>query len=298
MITTRQLALFATLMLCLPALGQQVDLRGPTREAGTGYLMLNQTQTDQGTMDMSIQGQVLQGKMETDTDQRIRYEFLEVADGQVNQVRMTTERMRTVSKTEMMGQVQEQNQGAEMEGMILTTTRTEDGWQTQVDGGALPQQAAQMISEMGFYDVRDLYPAEPVAPGGTWEITGEQLSAMMSIAGMPGSTADGTSKFTLAEVKDIDGVPTAIINYDLDFTVTMVMEQPGMTMNITTDMIGKGTIHRRLDTYLESNTMEGSMVITMNTMQGEQMAMQMDAEMPVRVSTRMLPLDAVIDDAE
>lgn len=298
MITTRRLALFATLVLCLPAMGQAVDLRGPAREQGTGYLLLSQTQAEQGNMDMSFQGQVIQGKMETDTDQRVRYEFLEVEGEQVNQVRMTTERMRTVSKTEMMGQVQEQNQGAEMEGMTLTTTRTEDGWETDVQGGALPPQAAEMISGMGFYDIRDLYPAEPVAPGGTWEVTGEQLSAMMSTGGMPGATADGTSKFTLAEVKDIDGVATAIINYDLDFTVTMAMEQPGMVINITTDMIGKGTIHRRLDTYLESNTMEGSMVITMNTMQGETMLMQMDAEMPVKVNTRMLPLDAVIDDAE
>ena len=299
---TKLATLLCALALSATAHAQQVDLRGPAPTQGLAIRTTTNVQTDPGTLNMTMQGQQMQGQIQTTTDNVTLMEYLQVDAGQVNQVRSTTEKNLSNSKMTLFGQTQEQAQGQEIEGVTLTMSRTEDGWDTELGGTPVPPQMSDVLEQAGYVDPAAYYPAQPVAVGDSWEVSGQELTALMAAAGVPGSEVDGESTFTLKEVRVIEGVQTAVIDYELNMTVTMDMPAQGMEMALTTDMVGKGQILRRLDTYTDTNSLEGTMVIQTEMKQGGQPMMTIDMNMPVRYTVtteRVAANDAAdVDDAE
>lgn len=283
---TRLATLVCVLSLSATAFAQPVDLRGPAPVQGESLRTTTHVETEPGPLSMTMQGQQMQGQIQTTTDNATLLEFLEVDGTQVNKVRSTTEKNLSNSKMTLFGQTQDQAQGQEMEGVTLTMTRTDQGWDTEVGGTPVPQQMIDVLEQAGYVDPASMYPAQPVAVGESWKVSGQELTALMAAAGVPGSEVNGESSFTLTEVKVIDGIRTAVINYELNMAISMNMPVPGMDMKIDTDMVGKGQILRRLDNYTDTNTMEGSMVIQTEMKQGGQMMMEMNMDMPVKYTVQ------------
>ena len=271
------------LLLALPALGDKVDLRGPAPEAGETLVVTVESDTDAGTMNMSVQGQVIQGQMENDSENVIEQTILEVKDGEPTKVQSKFVKAKSVSKTTMFGQVQEQ-EDTNMQGAVMTQTKTDDGWETEIEGAGIPQEAKDLIKNAGYVDPRLVFPDKPVGVGDEWKIEDELMQSFMGQAGIPGAEFDGEIAMKMVELKEDDGKLIAVIDFTMDGTITMNMSpDPTTTMDMTIKMKGDGTINRNLTDYTTSQDFEGDMDMTMDMTAGGQQAMKMTAEMPMRV---------------
>lgn len=272
------------LLLTLPALGEKVDLRGPAPEEGETLVNTVVTDTEAGTLTMTVQGQPIQGQMETDTTNVIETKILEVTEGQPSKVQSTFIEAKSVSKTTMFGQTQEQ-EDTNMQGAVMTQTKTDDGWETTIKGAQLPQEAKDMVKSAGYVDPRMVFPDKPVGVGDKWKIEDEVMQAIMGQTGMPGATFDGEMNFHMVDLKQDDGKMIAVIDFTMDGTVKMDMSpDPNTQMNITIKMKGDGTIDRNLTDYTTSQDFEGDMDMDMQVTSGGQQAMTMTAKMPMKTT--------------
>lgn len=280
-LTTTATAL--ALLLTLPALGEKVDLRGPAPEAGETVVTTIQTETDPGTLNMTVAGQVLQGQMETDSTNVIEQTIVEVEDGQPTKVQSKFVKAKSVSKTTMLGQTQEQ-EDTNMQGAVLTQTKTNEGWETEIEGAQLPQEAKDMVKNAGYVDQRMVFPDKPVGVGDKWKIEDEMLQAFMGQSGIPGAKFEGEMAFEMVDLKKEDGKLIAVLDFQMDGTITMNMSpDPTTTMDITIKMKGDGTVNRNLSNYTTSQDFEGDMDMNMEMTAGGQQAMKMTAKMPMKV---------------
>jgi len=279
---TRQLfSAMAVLAFPAIALGQGTDLRGPAPQAGRTITLHHQSSTEESEMIMQMQGQNIQGSMAVESDQLIQVDIVEVEDGQATHVRQTFVKNTSTTQSNIMGQKTEQTTGQEIEGLILDQTLVGEDWETVFEGAdQLPTEALNILENVGYMDPRLLYPEEAVEVGDEWTVEGDALNLMMSSAGMPMEITEGESVFELVEIREIDGVSTAIISYDVSMTMEMDITQPGMTMEMIITMEGSGEIERSLDTYLDTNTFEGDMGFEMIATQGGQVLMKMSSQMP------------------
>ncbi|MEM9346793.1 MAG: hypothetical protein AAGB26_09275 [Planctomycetota bacterium] len=279
----RTAATTLALLLALPALGEKVDLRGPAPEAGETLVNTVESSTEPGTLNMSVQGQVLQGKMETDSTNVIEQKILEVTDGEPTKVESKFVKAKSVTKTTMFGQTQEQ-EDTNMQGAVMTQTKTTDGWETDVEGAGLPREAKDLIKNAGYVDPRLVFPDKPVGVGDKWKIEDELMQAFMGQTGIPGAKFKGEMSFEMVELKKEDGKLVAVLDFTMDGTITMNMSpDPATTMDMVIKMKGDGKINRDLSNYTTSQDFEGDMDMTMEMTAGGQQAMKMSAEMPMKV---------------
>lgn len=271
------------LLLALPALSEKVDLRGPAPEAGETTVVTVETDTDPGTLNMSVQGQVLQGQMETDSTNVIEQKILEVTEGAPTKVQSKFVKAKSVSKTTMFGQTNEQ-EDTNMQGAVLTQTKTADGWETEVEGAALPEEAKDMIKNAGYVDQRMVFPDKPVGVGDKWKIEDEMMQAFMGQSGIPGAKFEGEMAFEMVDLKEEDGKLIAVLDFKMDGTITMDMSpEPTTQVNISIKMKGDGSIYRNLTNYTTAQDFEGDMDMNMEMTANGQQAMKMTATMPMKV---------------
>ncbi len=271
------------LLLALPALSEKVDLRGPAPEAGETIVATVETDTDPGTLNMSVQGQVLQGQMETDSTNVIEQKILEVTEGTPTKIQSKFVKAKSVSKTTMFGQTNEQ-EDTNMQGAILTQTKTADGWETEVEGAALPDEAKDMIKNAGYVDPRMVFPDKPVGVGDKWKIEDEMMQAFMGQSGIPGAKFEGEMAFEMVDLKKEDGKLIAVLDFKMDGTITMDMSpEPTTKVNISIKMKGDGSIYRNLTNYTTAQDFEGDMDMNMEMTANGQQAMKMTATMPMKV---------------
>lgn len=288
-LSTALLLTAGTLLAAAPVSADAVDLRGPGLEAGDSYRVVRTMETEPSELDMTVQGQAMPGELSTDSEGETRVEVLDATDGSPTHVRETTLSNESVMQMTMLGQTQEQVQGQEMVGVVLERELADDGWRTEVVEGNLPAEAADLLEETGYTVPNMMYPAEPVNVGDTWTIDGEAMGLMAGAAGLPGAHVSGEAEFELVEVREIDGVLTAIMTYSMDMRLEMKMDQPGMAITIDVQMVGGGEVHRRLDRYMDDNTFEGTMAYEMSMAQGGQTIMEMTSEMPMTSRTQVTP---------
>lgn len=271
------------LLLALPTLGEKVDLRGPAPEAGDTTVITVESETDPGTLNMTVQGQVMQGQMETDSTNVIEQTVLEVTDGTPSKVKSKFVKAKTMTKTTMFGQTSEQ-EDTNMQGTVMTQTKTADGWSTEVEGDQLPQEAKDMIKSAGYVDPRMVFPADPVGVGDKWKIEDEMMQAFMGATGIPGAKFEGSMTFEMVDLKKEDGKLIAVLHFEMDGTITMNLSPtPDTTMNMVMTMKGDGSIYRDLSNYTTSQDFEGDLDMDMKMTSGGQQAMKMTAKMPMKV---------------
>ncbi len=276
-------AALAALLIAGSALAEKVDLRGPAPQAGQTLQTTTDTESEQGNLSMTVQGQVVDGQMSTKSHQEIVTKILEVTDGEVTKVETTFVKSKSVNTMNVFGQEQEQ-EDTNLEGLVMTQTKTEDGWQTEAKGGQLPQEAKDMMKKAGYADQRHAFPAEPVEVGHKWELEGEQIGAFMGQGSMPGAKFDGEMEFELIEVKEVNGKKVAVIEYELDGKIIIEMLPQGMQMDLDINMKGEGLIERDLSAYTNNNVFEGDMDFSMAMNANGQPIMNMTAKMPVKTS--------------
>lgn len=271
------------LLLALPALGEKVDLRGPAPEVGETLVVTVETETDPGTLNMSFAGQVMQGQMETDSTNVIEQKILEVTDGTPSKVESKFVKAKSVSRTTMQGQTQEQ-EDTNMQGAVMTQSKTADGWETEIEGTALPQEAKDMIKNAGYVDPRFIFPDYPVGINDKWRIEDEMMQAFMGQTGIPGAKFEGEMSFEMVDLKKDDGKLIAVLDFKMDGTMTMNMSpDPNSKVDITIKMKGDGSVYRNLTNYTTAQDFEGDMDMNMKMTAGGQEAMKMTATMPMKV---------------
>ena len=279
------LTVVLALLISLPALGQKVDLRGPAPQQGDAYTTTSRTTGQTGKMEIVAQGQTLPGQMTMDSTTVIDVELQAVKDGQPTKVQTTFTKSVSKTKTVMLGQEQEQEETS-MQGAVMTQTKTDDGWSTTVKGGNVPAEAKDIIKNAGYVDQRLIFPDHEVAVGEEWEIKDELLQSFMGQSGIPGAKMKGTIVCKLVEIKNVDGKQVAVIDYQMDGTITMEMSpNPQMTMDMTIRMAGKGKMNRNLTDWTTDQDFAGDMDMDMATSVNGQQALKMTATMPMDVKT-------------
>lgn len=271
------------LLLALPMMGEKVDLRGPAPEAGETIVSTVKTETDPGKLNISVAGQLMQGQMETDSENVIELKILEVEDGEPTKVQNKFVKAKTVTKTTMQGQTQNE-EDTSMQGAVMTQTKDADGWETEIEGAVIPKQAKDIIKKAGYVDPRLVFPDKPVGVGDKWKIEDEMLQAFMGQSGIPGAKFEGEMAFEMVDLKKEDGKLIAVLDFQMDGTITMDMSpDPNTTMDMTIKIKGDGSIYRDLSDYTTAQDFEGDMDMTMEATAGGQQAMKMTASMPMKV---------------
>ena len=232
---------------------------------------------------MTVAGQLLQGQMETDSENVIEQKIIEVEDGAPSKVQSKFIKAKSVSKTTMQGQTREQ-EDTNMQGAVMTQTKTADGWETEIEGAVLPQEAKDMVKNAGYVDPRMVFPDKPVGVGDKWKIENEMLQTFMGQSGLPGAKFEGEMAFEMIDLKKVDGKLIAVLDFQMDGIITMDMSpDPTSTVDITIKIKGDGTVNRNLTDYTTSQDFEGDMDMTMEMTAGGQQAMKMSASMPMKV---------------
>eukprot|EP00752_Nemacystus_decipiens_P017315 g15511.t1 len=183
----------------------------------------------------------------------------------------------------MFGQTQEQ-EDTNMQGAVLTQTKTTDGWDTEVEGAQLPDEAKDFIKGAGYVDPRLVFPEEAVGVGDSWKVEDELIQAFMGQTGIPGATFEGEMNFEMVELNKDDGKLFAVIDFKMDGTITMNMSpDPNTKMDMTIKIKGDGKIMRDLSNYTTAQDFKGDMDMVMKITAGGQQAMDMTAKMPMNV---------------
>ncbi|MBX2850371.1 MAG: hypothetical protein KTR15_01345 [Phycisphaeraceae bacterium] len=272
-------ALLLTLAAC-----QKVNLRGPALQPGETIVSTVESETEPGNMKVTVQGQAIQGQMQTSATNVIEQTILEVEDGQPTKVQMKFVVAKTVSKSTMNGQANEQ-EDTSLQGAVITQTKTADGWETQLEGSTLPPETRDIIKNAGYADQRLVFPDKPIGVGDKWEIEDELIQSFMGQTGIPGAKFEGDMSFEMIDLKKEDGQLIAVLDFRMDGTITMSMSpEPTSTMNMTITMKGGGTIYRNLTNYTTAQHFEGEMDMTMDMTTGGQPAMKMTTSMPMKVN--------------
>lgn len=273
------LALLFTLAAC-----QKVNLRGPAPVVGQTLVSSVETKTEPGNLAMNFPGQAIEGTMQTEATNVIEQTILEVQDGQPIKVQMKFLVAKTLSKSTINGQTNEEEDTG-MQGAVMTQTKTADGWETDIQGTDIPQEAKQMVKKAGYVDQRLVFPDKPVGIGHTWVIEDELMQSFMGQSGIPGATFAGDMTFKLVDLKEEeDGQQIAVLDFKMDGTVTMQMSTDSTTtVNIAIKMKGDGVIYRNLTHYTTAQDFEGDMNMNMNVTAGGEQAMTMNASMPMTV---------------
>jgi|GEM_PF-2196330 len=273
------------LLLTLPALGEKVDLRGPAPKAGEVTINTVESTMEAGNLNMNMQGQNMQGQMEMSTNHVIETTLVEVTESEASKVQHKFEKAVTKTKMTIFGQQQEQEDDS-MEGATMTQTKTDDGWETTIEGAAIPPQATDMIKKASYADQRIVFPDKPVGIGDKWKAEDELLQTFMGQSGLPGAKIEGEMAFEVVEIKEVDGKKIVVIDYTIDGKVKMDMSpDPNSKMDMTIDMEGKGQIERNVSDYTTTQVFEGKMNITNEMSTGGQQVMKMTGTMPMKTKT-------------
>lgn len=281
----KRTAALAALFFVTTATAAPVDLRGPAPTPGATITTTADSETENGTLNMTVQGQVMQGQMKSVSQHVIEAKVLEVTDGTPTKVQNTYVKAKTTNTMTMFGQAQTQDDTT-MQGTVLVQTRTEDGWVTEVKEGRIPPEAADVIKKASYTDPRLAYPDKPVDVGGTWKIKDEQIAAFMGQGSMPGAKFDGEISFELVKLKTVDGQQIAVIDYKMDTAMLMDMNQQGMDMDMKIKMVGKGTIERNLASYTTDSDFKGDMDLDITMSMNGQPMMTTTAKMPVKGTSK------------
>ena len=273
-----------SLAMACPALAEQFDLRGPAYKAGHTTIVSADTVAERGTMTMNIQGQNMEGKMSTTSKQQIKVEILELDEGQPSKVQTTFLKSSSTTKTVMLGQENVQEDDT-MQGVVMTSVKTDDGWRSSARGGTFPPEANDLIKKAGYVDPRLAYPDKPVGVGEKWEIEGESLAAFTGMAAMPGADITGKMSFEFKEIKGTGQNQVAVLEYDADSTIFMSLKQQGTNMDMEIKIDGKGVIERNLTTFTNDVDFKGDMKMKMKVSAGGAQFMKMDAEMPMKIKS-------------
>lgn len=283
---TRPLIVTLSLLLVGPALAQKVDLRGPAPVVGETVVSTITSESEKGKLTMNTQGQQLPGEMSTKSEQVLEVKILEVEDGEPTKVQSTFNKSKTTNTMTIFGQQQAQDDTS-MQGAVMTQTRDDDGnWSTKITGGQIPAEAKKLLKDAGYVDPRVVFPEEPIGVGESWTVKDEQIQGFMGQAGIPGGKYKGDITFKLSEIKVVNGEQVAVIDFDMDSTITMDINQDGMQMKIEINMDGKGQMLRNLAHYTLDSNFAGDMDMTTDVSAGGQQVMNMVAQMPIKTETK------------
>jgi len=295
--TRRQLIpLLAAFAPALASLAQPTDLRGPGYGVDDTFDTVADVQTQPGELELTMQGQILEGTFATQQHTRIRIHILRIDDGQVTQVNTTILENTQSTDTVIREQEQHQEQGEEMEQTSFIQTLTPQGWQTDVQSEVLPDQAKDLLREAPYVDPHGLFPEQPVEPGYEWQVEGPVLASLMSNSVLPGAAVDGTVTMRFVEIRVVDGRELAVIEFDLDGTITTSTSQIGSDITVQTQMLAAGTLLRDLSTYTNDITSEGALVMNMSMQQAGVVELEMTAQMPMTTHTAEGPPEDPAED--
>jgi hypothetical protein len=276
-------SLTALAVLCMLPACQKVNLRGPAPMAGEKVVSTVESKTLPGKLDMTFQGQSMQGEMETEATNVIEQTILEAKDGQSTKVQMKFVVAKTVSKTTMNGQTNEQEEIG-LQGGVMTQTKTADGWETTIEGTELPKEALDIINKAGFVDQRLVFPDKRVGVGHKWSIEDELMQSFMGQSGIPGAIFEGEMTFEMVDLKEEEGQTIAVLDFSMDGTITMTFSpDPTSTIDMTIKMKGDGKVFRNVTSYTTAQDFTGQMDMTMDMTAGGEQAMKMTAKMPMTV---------------
>ncbi|MEM9415604.1 MAG: hypothetical protein AAGA29_09035 [Planctomycetota bacterium] len=251
-----------------------VDLRGPAPQQGQTYeYSVTGEHTERGRYIYDTDGFVVEGSIESEIENRIRYEVTELTGATITGAKITFVALSTESEIRMNGERYEENIGRELSGLELEYEVRDGYWECDVDSPiALTQDGADMMENSGFYDPRLLYPAGDIAQDTTWSVEGVEINYFPAAMTFPGADVEGGGTFKYLGVTEEDGNTFAVIEFVFDVSFEIENNVQGMRTTTGTRTQYGGVIYRNLDTYMDTIVMEGTTVgYTQTAMAGSTM---------------------------
>lgn len=256
------------------------DLRGPAPTKGQVVVSTNKLVIKDAEANITVAGQMVPLTMTMTFESKEEREALEVEGRQVTKVKDRIVAEGVNVKATAFGQENEENKPGDLEGETVIGERSKDGKWTYklVDAKPTDEQERELKQRQGPESEDELYPAEKVAPGHTWEVDAAKLK---SFIGNTMTDAKGTMKQKFVKVEKVGDEECAVIETTGKLTAKMVPEEEGdPAPNVEMEL--KATGWKSLKTGLEvKGTFTGKIKIV-----GKQKAqgMEVDIEMAGPIS--------------
>jgi hypothetical protein len=229
------------------------DLRGPAPKKGLGIVSNSKFSMKNAAVAIELGGLKLEGKMDmtstTDKDE----EILGVDGREVTKLRTKIIKDEVKRKTEINGMTENVTEKKELAGEIVLSEKTKDGWKHVLEDTKPTEKQEKALKDFDNPENEDdLYPAEKVKVGATWDIKAE---AFKKVLGSKATDVKGKGKSKLLRIEEFDGEKCAVIETDLDLKATMKEEGN----DIKVEMKGKAVSVRSLKDGLDRKySIEGS----------------------------------------
>lgn len=232
------------------------DLRGPAPQKGlrfvtTTILSIRDADTVLKVMDQSLKMKMSM-RMESEEEQKV----LEVREREVLRSQAHIKKERAIIKTDFGGGM-EITQPTELEGQTVISERVgKDQWRHRlVDNQPTAKQKKELDNRIGIENDDDLYPAEKVAVGYSWEVPAQALRKLFgnSIVNITGNIQQ---KFV--KVETLEGEECAVIETKGRIKGKMKNEDGEPSIDVTMQL--EGTTWRSLKSGIELKaTFQGQM---------------------------------------
>jgi len=235
--------------LVLPVAAQDdktYDLRGPAPTKDQTFVSKTTFKIKGGNVVIKAGGTTLDAKQTLTAVSEEETKVLAVDGRQITKVRTRVTKDRTETVTTFSGEDTKEDKAGELHGEVIVSERTGPGkWKhSLVDNKPTDAQKKELDKRVGPENDDDLYPAEKVKVGHTWEV---DATALQRVFGGSITDLKGKLQMKLVKIEAVGGEDCAVV--ESEGKITGVAKDEDGDLDVELDL--KGTTWRSLKTGVD-----------------------------------------------
>lgn len=235
------------------AADETFDLRGPAPKKGMAFVSTSTFTMKNADVTVGIGGLNLEGKMDMTAVSEKEEEILGTAGRDITKLRTRVVKDEVKRKTVINGETENATDTKELAGEIVFSEKTKDGWKHVLEDTKPTEKQEKALQDFDNPENEDeLYPAEKVKVGASWDI---KVEALKKIIGPKATDVKGKARSKLLRVEDYDGDQCAIIETELDLSATTKEDGNDVKVSMKGKIVSTRSIKDGLD---RKYTMDGT----------------------------------------
>lgn len=222
------------------------DLRGPAPKKGQVLTSKTVFTITDATVKLNVAGMDIDAKQTLTATEEEEVTFLAVDGRQVTKARTKVVREKVESSTNIGGADMPDTKDGDLDGEVIVSERTGPGkWKhSLVDTKPNDKQQKDLDKRVGPESDDELYPADKVAVGKTWEV---DAAALQKVFGGSIQELKGKLKATFVRVEEVGGEPCAVV--EMAGTIKGVAKEDEGDLAVEMEL--KGTTWRSVKTGVD-----------------------------------------------
>jgi hypothetical protein len=160
--------------------GPPQDLRGPAPEVGASYRAETKVTMTKGTITMKADGQSVTGEWDLTDEAVEEIEIAAVADGKVIRTRTKVLTDKSRASVRIEGRTDTHDDSSPLQRETVESAKAGEEWKSTLVGKTPTEKQASKLKRFVPGGTMNLYPAEPVRPGHSWDVDIGELKKRMA----------------------------------------------------------------------------------------------------------------------